>query len=338
MLTSSHVVLVNMALQSRNYQHAVPVLEKFILYVPGIKDQPRAKFLCDMSLSPPAYITTWNGLTGKFKYAEILEYFYLSGMVFIGLRKWEAAKQCLEHAVTFPAKDNQVSKIMVEAYKKWVLVGVLAEGKLLPLPKSTSPGAAKAYHVLAKPYETFAQIFESGTASRLKAEAEAGSQKWWEANHGLILHVLAAYQRFHILKLAEVYSKISISEIIKETTSAESGSKLPNVTAGEQLVRDMINAGELHATLGTGSNGQAILTFLPTGKDLNEAQMKRELALSTIKIQALTNEIKTTDRMLTHDKDWVKYATKMKKNPKDDHGVGMDDSFGDADPDEDLMG
>jgi len=347
MLTALHIILVKLALESGNYQDASPVLEKFILYFPGIKDQPKAKYLCDMSLSPPAYITANSGFAPKFKYQEVLEYFLYSGMVFIGQRKWELALQCLEHAVTFPIKENNVSKIMVEAYKKWVLVGILLEGRLLPLPKSTSSGAAKVYHILAKPHETLAQIFESGSASRLKAEAEAaqsaGNQGWWvpEGNFGLVLHVLAAYQRFQIRRLADVYSKISIPEIVKETTSAETGSKLQSAAAGEQLVRDMINGGELHATLSVTPNGPTILTFSPAGHVLSEAELKKELAMSTIRIHALTQEIRTTDRMLTHDRDYIKFAQKMKRNAKDgtaDLGISGAEDYNDPVEDEDIMG
>jgi len=334
MLTSSHLTLAKLALDSRNYGHATPVLEKYILYFPGTKDQPKPKYLCDMTLTAAAYITIDSKLTAKLKYQDLLEYFLFSGMAFIGLKKWEAALQCLESVVTYPAKDNTVSKIMVEAYKKWVLVGILVEGKLLLLPKSTSSGAAKCYHVLAKPHETLAQIFESGTASRLKAEVDAGQSFWSaECNVGLVLQVLAAYQRFQIRNLSKIYSKISIQEIIKETTSAETGARLPSVAAGEQLVREMIGNGELHASLGVSQSGQSILTFSPKGPILTEVEMKKELAVSTLRI-------KNTDRLLTHDKEYIKHAQKMKKTADGsaDQGISGAQDFHDPIEDEDIMG
>lgn len=298
-----------------------------------------------MSLSPVSYITPQAKLTGKLKYLEILEYFLYSGMVFIGMRNWEIALQCLESAVTYPAKEGSVSKVMVDAYKKWILVGLLLEGKLLPLPKTTSSSAAKCYHVMAKPYETFAQIFENGTASRLKAEAEAATGIWSDDhNAGLVLHVLAAYQKFQIRGLANIYSKISIPEIVSHTTSAETGNKLPSPQAAEPLIRNMITSGELHATMSTSANGPSILTFSPKGQVLTERQMQRELATSAERIKALTKEVKQTDRMLTHDKEYIKHVQKQKKNTK---GQGSSQDIGDsalewddADPldDEDIMG
>lgn len=344
MLTSAHLALVKLALECRSYSAVVPVIEKFILYFPGTANQPKPKYICDMSLSPTQFITTSSGLTQKLKYQEVLEYFMYSGSIFIGLRNWEAALQCLENAVTYPAKEGAVSKIMAEAYKKWVLVGLLHEGRLLNLPRSTSANAAKQYHTLAKPYETLAQIFESGTASRLKAEADQGLNLWRnDCNTGLVLSVLAAYQRFQIKNLANIYSKISIPEIVSQTMSAETGNKLQSPQAGETLVQEMINRGELHATLSNSPGQPSVVTFSVSGPLLTEVEMQRELGTATERIHALTKEIRQTDRMLTHDKDYIKVVQKQKKNARQgnsgDQGIsGADMDWGDVVDDEDIMG
>ncbi|KAE9377921.1 hypothetical protein N431DRAFT_399116 [Stipitochalara longipes BDJ] len=343
MLTTTHLALVKLALESRTYSPIVPVIEKFILYFPGTTNQPKPKYICDMSLNPTQFITPASGLTQKLKYQEVLEYFLYSGMVFIGLSKWELALQCLENAVTYPAKEGSVSKIMAEAYKKWVLVGLLHEGRLLNLPRSTSSNAAKQYHTLAKPYETLAQIFESGTASRLKAEADQGVTVWRnDCNTGLVLHVLAAYQQFQIRNLANIYSKISIPEIVSQTMSAETGSKLQSPQAGEALVQGMINRGELHATMSSSPGQPSVVTFAISGPILTEGDMQRELGAATERIHILTKEIKQTDRMLTHDKEYIKFVQKQKKNAKQggsgDQGIsGADMDWGDAVEDEDIM-
>lgn len=338
MFTSTHLVVVKLALESQNYIHAIPLIEKYILYFPGIKDFPKIKYICDMSLSPSAYITPESKLTAKLKYQDLLEYFYYSGLIFIGLKNWEASLKCLENAVTYPIKDQgSVSKIMVESYRKWVLVGILVEGRLLPLPKSTSSAAAKVYHVLGKAHETLARIFENGTASRLKAEAEYNNQTWWnaEGNSLLVWEVVVAYQRFQIINLAKVYSKISIQEIVKETTSAETGAKLDSVATGEALVRDMISRKEIEATLATSPSGQSILCFTPGGKVLSELEIKKELAASTLRIQALTQEVKATDRMLTHDKDYIKTTQKQRKHGASESSFLEIEAMGE---DEDIMG
>lgn len=335
MLTAKHLVLVRLALSSRMLAPAVAVLDKPILYFPGAQKPSKSKPLCSMSNQPSAYISSEAGFTRKLKYQEVLEYFLYRGIVYMGLRDWRKALQSLEDCLTFPTKDGAVSKIMIDAYKKWVLVGLLLEGKPLNLPKVTNSQAAKAYHAIAKPYESVAQIFETGTAARLKAEVDIGNQAWNnDCNMGLILHVLAAYQKNHIRGLANIYTKMSIQEVHNSTTSAETGARLPNVQATETLVRSMISDGSLHATL-----TNQVLSFSASGPVLSEPQFQRELAASTVQVKALTDEIKYTDHMLTHEKDYIKWLQKQKKNAKThslDQGVAGTDMDWDGN-DEDLM-
>jgi COP9 signalosome complex subunit 3 len=339
MLTSTHLYLAKLALETRNYEAVLPVLDKFIFQFPGAVHHPKPAFVCEEGLPPAAYITPESKLTAKLKYQDVLEYFLYSGMVYIGLRNWESALECLENAVTYPTKD--ISKIMVEAYKKWVLVGLLLEGRLLTLPRYTGVAAAKIYHTLGKPYESVAQIFESGTAARLKSEIEIGQKIWQDdCNTGLIFNILSGYQKFQIRHLAGVYTKISIPEINHLTTSAETGSKLQSPQLAEQLVRSMIADGTLDATLSNPPTGPAILTFGLSGSKLSERQVDDELQASKQRIQVLTAQIKRTDRMLTYDKEYLKFVQKQKKNAKNgqvDQGIAGPDMDWNSLEDEDIM-
>lgn len=327
-LTSNHLTLVHLALESRVYDTVLPVLDKYILYFPCTSNISEPKHLCATDLSPNVYITPSSGLTGKLSYQQVLEYFLYSGMVYMALGRWESALESLESAITYPVKDSSMaSKIMVEAYKKWVLVGVLLHGKPLLLPKATSNTAAKTFKILAKPYDTVAQMFETATASRLKAEVDFGRSIWQnDCNTGLLLHVLAAYQKFQIRNLSKVYTKIMIPEILNQTQSAETGSRLPSQQAVEQLVQSMINDGTLHATLSRPPGGPSILTFTPGGPSLSEGEMKKEMATATERIHTLTQQIKQTDRMLTHDKQYIQYVQKQRKSKNGPmHAASMED-------------
>jgi COP9 signalosome complex subunit 3 len=294
-----------------------------------------------MTLSPTAYITPQGGFAAKhIKTLDVLEYALLSGMVYIGLKNWGRARECLEMAVTYPSKDSSCSKVMTEAYKKWVLVRVLLDGKVPSLPKVTSPGAAKLYHILAKPYETVAQIFEHGTASRLKSELEAGKALWVsDCNVGLVMCVMAAYQQFQIRNLANVHSKLTMVDIHNLTQSAELGSKLPNAAAVETLVQSMIADGSLDATLTHPPMQSPVLTFSQNGPVLSEKQTQAALANFTSRLKSLTDEIKTTDRMMTYEKEYIKHAQKVRRNAKNpDQGVAVNETDWPGVEDEDLMG
>lgn len=48
-------------------------------------------------------------------------------MIYMGLKKWKRALHFLEIVIVSPVVNN-VSKIQVDAYKKWVLVSLLYKG------------------------------------------------------------------------------------------------------------------------------------------------------------------------------------------------------------------
>ena len=50
-------------------------------------------------------------------------------MLYMGLKMWERALSFLEAVIMAPT-NNTASMIMVEAYKKWVLVGLLCTGRV----------------------------------------------------------------------------------------------------------------------------------------------------------------------------------------------------------------
>ena len=54
-------------------------------------------------------------------------YFLYGGMIYLGLKDWTRALLFLEIVIIAPT-SNAASMIQVEAYKKWVLVGLLLKG------------------------------------------------------------------------------------------------------------------------------------------------------------------------------------------------------------------
>jgi COP9 signalosome complex subunit 3 len=351
--TSNHLLLARLALESNRGGLATAVLDRPILYFPGGTAHSQLQYLCSSDSIAANYITAESGLTSKIKSSDILEYFTLTGSIYIGLRKWSKALEALETAISYPNKDSSVSKIMVEAYKKWILVNLLLHGKSGILPSMTSSGAARSYHTLAKPYETIASLFDSAPASRLKQEADVGVDIWkMDGNTGLILHVLSAYQKFQIRNLANIYSSLSLAEINGLTVSAETGKPLTSTEAVEELVLSMISDGSLHATLIQDSDAPPVLTFNSTGPILSELEVQVQLAQSMLRLKSLADDVKSTDRRLTQEKEYLKWALKQKKTSQS-HGaggtpgaesgwinshMGMVHDDDDDDDDEDLMG
>lgn len=117
-------------------------------------------------------------------------------MIYIGLKKWGRALHFLNLVISAPSVGT-VSMVMVEAYKKWVIVSLLEKGMVrldlclsllnvvtnnnyqaISLPSVTAPHAAKTYRALARPYDALADAFKSGDLDRLKGEIDIGQTVW----------------------------------------------------------------------------------------------------------------------------------------------------------------
>ena len=77
--------------------------------------------------SSSTFITPDSGLSAKLDYRDHLIYFLYGAMIFMALKKWKRALLFLEIVIMSPVVSN-VSKIQVDAYKKWVLVCLLYKG------------------------------------------------------------------------------------------------------------------------------------------------------------------------------------------------------------------
>jgi len=85
----------------------------------------------------------------------------------------------LEHILITPAA-NIANGIMLEAYKKWVLVGCLANGAPSAIPRTANMNAIKQVRAASKAYDALAEAFQSMNAPKLRAQAEVGFAVWAE--------------------------------------------------------------------------------------------------------------------------------------------------------------
>ncbi|KAL1860485.1 hypothetical protein VTK73DRAFT_7298 [Phialemonium thermophilum] len=351
MFTSHHLPLVELAYETDNVDSVLPVITKDILFYPGPTTRSDKTLLCDPRLAPTAYMSLGSGFTGKVSSATVLRYDFLCGQCHLLRRDWRAAFDAFERLVTYPAKESGCSKIMLGAYNKWLLVGLLLNGKAPSLPATTSPGAQRMFNLAGNPYAAVAKAFEAGDASSLKAELASGAANadvWREGGDvGLLREVVAHFQRWQILNLRSVYSKIGLEAIRRATQSAETGGPLPSVAEVEALVRDMISSGMLAGEIVVppgGEDGEPHLVFLRGEKrngedddeEMSEARFAAELAGAVRRVRELQPLVAAQNERLTTHADYIRYLAKEQKRDKNserDPGVGFDSQV----EDEDLM-
>ncbi|KAK3685669.1 hypothetical protein B0T22DRAFT_225883 [Podospora appendiculata] len=339
MLTSHHIPLVTLAYETDNIEPVLPVIEKTIVFYPGMKGPPETRYPCDMQLPPPAYITPESFLTTRLNVTNVLQYDLFCGMCFIQRRAWRQAFDALERVVSYPTREGGCSKIMENAHNKWLLVGLLLNGKTPTLPATTGQAAQKSYATHGKPYAAIGEAFGQATAETLKTEFESVGSQFWadDGNLALVRLVLTHYQRWQIKKLRDVYTKISLEQMRTRTQSAEATGPLKTEAEFEALVESMISEGMLNGVIERPADGKpAYLTFLSPNEELSEGEFAAKMLSTAQRIRDLGPVVKATNERLATSKDYLRHLVKEQKKDKQ----GQTDPFTRFEQtvdDEDLM-
>lgn len=338
MFTSIHLPLIQLAYTCDCIEPATKLIDHRITLYPGLPGQKDSRLLCDRGLSPVAFISTDTGLTESVKSTTVLEYELVSALIYISQRDWQKAHKALERAITYPTKDRGVSKIMVEAFKKWLLVGLLNDGEEPILPKFTTAAAKKMYSTMAPEYKTIANLFDTGNPTQLKSEVQANLQKWEEdGNQSLVNEVMTSYQKWQIIKLRSIYQQVSVSFIRLSTFNAATGDHLASDEEVIGLIQGILESGMLEGELRIGSAGEeSYLMYQNSHHELTDAEFVQEVARYKTSIASLTEQYIATSAKLTSSKDYVAHLVReQKRSEKDsaDPGLGFDHQI----EDEDLM-
>ncbi|KAL7918813.1 hypothetical protein ACQKWADRAFT_303146 [Trichoderma austrokoningii] len=335
--TSTHILLAKLAYNTNCMEPALRVLDADILFYPRNTRLEEPRRLCDADLEPCAYMLS-TGLTDKLVSSDILHYHLLQAMIYISRRDWRKSQTALEKLIGHPTKDKGVSKLMLESYKKWTLIGLLKDGRPPNLPHYVTGATKVTFNGLSEPYNKLASLFTTENASALKEEAFKGRRIWeQDRNLALVEEVISSYQKWQIINLRRIYRQVSIAQLRETTLSANTAETLKSDDEVLALVSEMIESGMLKGQLQVGPTAEeSYLTFHEEHDLMTEAEFAAEVARSHSSIEALTKQYRATNERLSSTKDYARHVVReQKRMEKDmaDAGVGFDANI----EDEDLM-
>lgn len=144
--TSIHLRFIQLCMESSSYAAAVPILDNYIHSLPSaiptaVREGLEYSVPCADSATSGEYINNKSGHSEKVSLLDLMEYYVLGAMAYLGVRQFKHAHALLEHALVVPAQS--ANGLMLEAYKKWVLVSCLVNKSVgcdysLHCPSSTS--------------------------------------------------------------------------------------------------------------------------------------------------------------------------------------------------------
>ncbi|KTF88112.1 hypothetical protein cypCar_00043436 [Cyprinus carpio] len=172
-LTSVHADLCQLCLLAKCFKPAVPFLELDMMDICKENGAYDAKhFLC---------------------------YYYYGGMIYTGLKDFERALYCFEQAITTPAMA--VSHIMLEAYKKYILVSLILHGKVQQLPKYTSQIVGRFIKPLSNAYHELAQVYASNNPAELRAVVSRHGETFTRDNNSGLVKQIRIFDVFAIVQI-----------------------------------------------------------------------------------------------------------------------------------------
>ncbi|KAG9292338.1 hypothetical protein G9A89_000594, partial [Geosiphon pyriformis] len=243
----------------------------------------------------PRRRTASTGIT----YTDHLLYHYYGGMIYIGLKNYERALYFFQLAISAPSAAT--SAIQIESYKKYVLVSLLLNGKIFPLPKYTAVAVFRSVKNHCQAYQDFATAFESLNVKRVRNELQKCSDTFKkDKNLGLAKQTLDAIYRQKIQQLTQTYLTLSLTDIA-ETVGLE-GSNAPKIA--EEYVLRMIESREIFATI-SHSHQNGMVCFHDNPDRFNTSLTVSKLEEQIAQAAAVTQHVIKTDHLVGCSKEYL---------------------------------
>eukprot|EP00968_Pinguiococcus_pyrenoidosus_P002940 scaffold172_cov254-Pinguiococcus_pyrenoidosus.AAC.14 len=145
---------------------------------------------------------------------DILKYFFYGGYVLTGLMRFREAVGLFQLCVTMPSQ-GEVSAISLSAYKKMLLVNLLAGGERSALPKNVHPNVQEALRSRTRPYMEIANAFCPSGASIRDVDLKLAEHRQIlenDSNLGIARQLPSALRRKRLLNLSRAYTTLPVAK------------------------------------------------------------------------------------------------------------------------------
>lgn len=174
------------------------------------------------------------------KTADYMTYFYYGGMIYIGLKDYSRALHFFKLAFTIPA--SVASAIMVESYKKYLMVSLIHNGNVPPFPDLEGL-VIRQIKNNCSPYIQLSEVFSTKDVAQLQQFCETNREAFvQDRNLGLLHQVADALYEKLILMYTKCYVTLSLEDIAK-------GVKLESAEVAEKYMLRMIEQGKICAVI-----------------------------------------------------------------------------------------
>uniref|UniRef100_A0A7N6AJ81 COP9 signalosome complex subunit 3 n=1 Tax=Anabas testudineus TaxID=64144 RepID=A0A7N6AJ81_ANATE len=231
---------------------------------------------------------------GAYDAKHFLCYYYYGGMIYTGLKNFERALYFYEQAITTPAMA--VSHIMLEAYKKYILVSLILHGKVQQLPKYTSQIVGRFIKPLSNAYHELAQVYTTNNPAELRSLVNKHSETFTRDNNtGLVKQCLSSLYKKNIQRLTKTFLTLSLQDMASRV-------QLSGPQEAEKYVLHMIEDGEIYASI---NQKDGMVCFHDNPEKYNNPAMLHKIDQEMLKCIELDEKLKSMDQEITVNPQFV---------------------------------
>lgn len=237
---------------------------------------------------------------GQYDARDFLCYYYYGGMIYTALKQYDRALYFFEIAITTPSMA--VSHVMLEAYKKYILVALILQGKFPTLPKYTSQVVGRYIKPLCQAYHDLATSYATNNPEELNKSIEKHQDTFnRENNMGLVKQCLTSLYKKNIQRLTKTFLTLSLTDMANRV-------KLPNAKEAEKYVLHMIEDGEIYATI---NQKDGMVRFQDNPEMYNSGRMLMKLDEEMQKCIKLDSKLKEMDNEIAVNPQYVQKSSGM---------------------------
>ncbi|XP_064609422.1 COP9 signalosome complex subunit 3-like [Liolophura sinensis] len=235
---------------------------------------------------------------GHYEAKDFLLYFYYGGMIYTALKDYDRALYFYEVAITTPSMA--VSHIMLEAYKKYLLVSLILHGKIPSLPKYTSQVVTRYIKPLCQPYHELSSSYNSNNPADLRATVTKHTETFTrDSNLGLVKQCITSIYKKNIQRLTKTFLTLSLSDMANRV-------QLSGPKEAEKYVLHMIEDGEIFATI---NQKDGMVQFHDNPEKYNSAFMLLQLDKEMQKCIQLDEKLRDMDREIAVNPQYVQKSS-----------------------------
>lgn len=228
-----------------------------------------------------------------------LLYYYYGGMIYAALKNYERALYFFEVAISTNAMA--MSHIMLESYKKFILISLIVHGKVLSVPKYSSQAPTRYIKSLSMAYQDLATVYKTGNCEEVRNTVAKFREVFVrDTNMGLVKQVTATMVRKNIQKLTRTFLTLSLADVASRVI-------LPGGAAeAEEYILSMIKSGEIFATINQ-RDGMVVFKDDPQKYDSPEMflRVQKEMAV----VMNLNKQIQKMEENIMLNLLYVKKST-----------------------------